>query len=192
MKYYKLLICITLSIPLVLGCKKDDGPEPIREIQDQTPEDDKSLVKYLQTHFYNYEDFENDPHNHKIVITIDTIADENSNKIPLWDQVNTKTIEIKDKNDNLIPNKMYFLVVKEGIGEKPSRVDSTFVTYKGTLLNRFVFDSRDLPLWFDLTDVVRGFREFLPELRSGSHSINNDGTYDFDHYGQECFLFPLL
>ena len=61
MKYYKLLICITLSISLVLGCKKDDGPEPIREIQDQTPEDDKSLVKYLQTHFYNYEDFENDP-----------------------------------------------------------------------------------------------------------------------------------
>jgi len=190
MKYYKLLICITLSISLVLGCKKDDGPEPIREIQDQTPEDDKSLVKYLQTHFYNYEDFENDPHNHKIVITIDTIADENSNKIPLWDQVNTKTIEIKDKNDNLIPNKMYFLVVKEGIGEKPSRVDSTFVTYKGTLLNRFVFDSRDLPLWFDLTGVVRGFREFLPELRSGSHSINNDGTYDFDHYGQGMFFIP--
>ena len=139
MKFYKLLICITLTIPLVLACKKDDGPEPIREIQDQTPEDDKSLVKYLQTHFYNYEDFENDPDNHKIVITIDTIADENSDKTPLWDQVNTKTIEIKDKNDNLIPNKMYFLVVKEGIGEKPSRVDSTFVTYKGTLLNRVVF-----------------------------------------------------
>ena len=60
MKYYNLLICITLSIPLALGCKKDDSPEPIREIQDQTPEDDKSLVKYLKTHFYNYEDFEND------------------------------------------------------------------------------------------------------------------------------------
>ena len=45
MKYYSFLICITLSSLLVLGCKKDDGPEPIREIQDQAPEDDKALVK---------------------------------------------------------------------------------------------------------------------------------------------------
>mgnify|MGYP001221939836 CR=1 FL=1 len=190
MKYYNFLICISLSSLLVLSCKKDAGPEPIREIQEQTPEDDKALVSYLQTHFYNYEDFEDDPDNYNIGITIDTIADENSDKTALWDQVQTKTIEIKDKNDNVIPNKMYFLVVKEGIGEKPSRVDSTFVTYKGTLLNRNVFDSRDLPLWFDLTDVVRGFREFLPELRAGSHTLNNDGTYDFDQYGQGVFFIP--
>ena len=72
MKYYSFLICILLSSLLVLSCKKDAGPEPIREIQDQAPEDDKALVSYLQTHFYNYEDFEDDPDNYNIGIIIDT------------------------------------------------------------------------------------------------------------------------
>ncbi len=182
--------CILLSSIFILSCDKDDGPEPIRDLQVQTPQDDKALVSYLQSHFYNYEDFESDPGNHKIEITIDTIANENADKTSLWDQIKTKTIEVNDKNDNKIPNNMYFLIVKEGIGEKPSRVDSTFVTYRGTLLNGNVFDRRELPLWFDLTDVIRGFREFLPELRAGNHTLNNDGTYEFDKYGKGIFFIP--
>ncbi len=179
-----------LSSSLVLSCKKDDGPEPVRELQEQAPKDDEALVSYLQTHFYNYEEFDEDPDNYKIEISIDTIADDNADKTPLWDQVQTKTIELTDRNDNKVPNKMYFLEVREGVGEKPSRMDSTFVTYKGTLLNRKVFDQRKLPLWFDLTEVVRGFREFLPELRAGNHTLNNDGTYEFDQYGQGVVFIP--
>ena len=67
--------------------KKDDGPEPVRELQDQTWKDDEAIVNFLQTHFYNYEEFEEDPNNFKIEISIDTIADDNGDKTPLWDQV---------------------------------------------------------------------------------------------------------
>jgi FKBP-type peptidyl-prolyl cis-trans isomerase len=191
MKYYKHLICISLSLVFLSGCKKDEGPEPPVELDIQAPIDDEALVNYLQTHFYNYEDFENDPDNHKIEISIDTIADDNADKTPLWDQVQNKSVELTDANDNTVSNKMYYLVVKEGVGEKPSSVDSTFVTYKGTLLNRRVFDVREeLPIWFDLTAVVRGFREFIPELRAGTHTVNSDGTYDFDHYGQGVVFMP--
>ena len=190
MKYLSYIFCVLLLLGLVLSCKKDSGPEPVRELQDQAPKDDEALVSYLQTHFYNYEEFDEDPDNYKIEISIDTIADDNIDKTPLWDQVQTKTIELTDRNDNKVPNKIYFLEVREGVGEKPSRMDSTFVTYKGTLLNRKVFDSRELPLWFDLTDVIRGFREFLPELKAGDHTLNNDGTYDLDNYGQGIFFIP--
>ena len=97
------------------------------------------------------------------------------------DQVKNKTVELTDANNITVSNKMYYLVVKEGVGKNPSSVDSTFVTYKGTLLNRKIFDVREeLPIWFDLTGVIRGFREFIPELRAGTHTVNPDGTYDFD------------
>ena len=181
-----------LSSSLVLSCKKDDGPEPVRELQEQAPKDDEALVSYLQTHFYNYEEFDEDPENYKIEISIDTIADDNADKTPLWDQVQTKTIELTDRNDNKVPNKMYFLEVREGVGEKPSRMDSTFVTYKGTLLNRKVFQQIELPVWFDLADpkLTRGFKEFIPELKPGNHSVNVDGTFEFDQYGQGVVFIP--
>ena len=190
MKYLNLLLIFKVILPIFFGCKKDSGPEPIRDAQVQTLDDDEALVSYLQTHFYNYEDFENDPDNYKIEISIDTINNENFDKTPLWEQVQTKIIVINDRNDNKITNNLYYLEVKKGVGDSPSNIDSTFVTYKGSLLNGNIFDQRQLPTWFDLTGVVIGFREFLPELSPGDHTLNIDGTYDLDHYGQGIFFIP--
>ena len=190
MKHLNLPINFTLILLIILSCKKDSGPEPIRDIQEQTLVDDEALVRYLQTHFYNYEDFESDSDNYKIEISLDTINEENSDKTSLWDQVQTKTVVLNDREGNEIPNKLYFIEVKRGIGDSPTSIDSTFVTYRGSLLNGNVFDYRQLPTWLDLTSVVRGFREFLPELSAGDHTLNNDGTYDLDHYGQGVFFIP--
>ena len=190
MKHLNLPINFTLILLIILSCKKDSGPEPIRNIQEQTLVDDEALVRYLQTHFYNYEDFESDSDNYKIEISLDTINEENSDKTSLWDQVQTKTVVLNDREGNEIANKLYFIEVKRGIGDSPTSIDSTFVTYRGSLLNGNVFDYRQLPSWFDLASVVRGFREFLPELSAGDHTLNNDGTYDLDHYGQGVFFIP--
>ena len=190
MKHLNLPINFTLILLIILSCKKDSGPEPIRDIQEQTLVDDEALVRYLQTHFYNYEDFESDSDNYKIEISLDTINEENSDKTSLWDQVQTKTVVLNDREGNEIANKLYFIEVKRGIGDSPTSIDSTFVTYRGSLLNGNVFDYRQLPTWFDLASVVRGFREFLPELSAGDHTLNNDGTYDLDHYGQGVFFIP--
>jgi len=191
MTYLRSTFSISLILLIFSACGNDDGPEPIRELNVQTLDDDQALVNYLQSHFYNYEDFEDDPDNYKIEITIDSLADDNADKIPLMDQVQTKTIVIEDRNENKIPTKFYFLEVKRGIGQSPSRVDSTFVTYKGSLLNGKVFDRRVFPMWFNLaTGVIRGFREFLPELKAGDHTTNNDGTYEFDNYGKGLVFMP--
>lgn len=172
------------------ACDKNDGPEPPREIQEQTLKDDEALVEYLQTHFYNYEDFENDPDNYKIEVTLDTISEENSDKIALWDQVETKIVEIEDRNENMVDNKLYYLEIKKGSGNSPSLVDSTFVSYRGSLIDGSVFDDREYPIWFDLTGVVRGFREVLPEFSEGDFTLNDDGTYEFDNYGKGLIFMP--
>ena len=193
MKYLNAILCISLLSVVVLSCKKDNVPEPIRDVQEQTLTDDEALVNYLQTHFYNYEDFENDPGTYRIEIALDSINEDDDDKTALWDQVQTKTIFITDRENNEIPTKIYYLEAKRGMGENPTVVDSTFVTYKGYLLDGTVFDQRELPMWFNLaTGVIRGFREFLPVLWSGDHTVNNDGTYEFDHYGQGVFFIPSI
>ena len=191
MKYLKYYLSIFLISALLSSCSKDSGPEPIRDLQEQTLDDDQALVDYLKTHFYNYQDFQNEPDNFKIKIEIDSLDGENADKTALWDQVESKEILVSDMNNNDVSTKMYYLVAKTGIGENPSTVDSTFVTYKGELLNGSVFDKKEVPIWFNLASgVIRGFKEFLPQLKAGDHLTYPDGTYEFDHYGQGILFIP--
>ena len=172
------------------ACQKNESLVPPRDVQVQTIVDNEALVTYLQTHFYNYQDFENDPDNHKIEISLDSLTEKNSDKIALWDQVVTKFVDTEDSDQNIVEHKLYYLIVKKGLGSMPSSVDSTFVSYKGSLLNGDVFDDRDYPIWFDLVNVVRGFRESLPEFNEGNFTINEDGTFDFDNYGKGLIFMP--
>lgn len=173
------------------GCKKDnpDEVEEIRDLSEQTIADNSALIQYLETHFYNYDDFEKNPDKYPIEITLDTIAEDNANKTPLIDQVTKKTIELMNGDDKINVD-LYYLVSRQGRGVSPSVADSTFVTYKGILLNGVKFDEKVYPVWFDLISVVRGFREVLPELSDGTFSIRADGTFDFKDYGQGILFIP--
>ena len=108
----------------------------------------------------------------------------------MWDQVKTKTIDVENTDKKIVNNKLYFIEVINGIGKKPSIVDSTYVTYQGMLLNGNLFDNREYPIWFDLTSVVRGFQHSLSEFSEGDYIINSDGTYEFQNYGKGIIFFP--
>ena len=69
---------------------------------------------------------------------------------------------------------LYYLIAREGIGKSPASVDSTFQSYEGSLLNGNVFDSNKNSIWFDLTQVVRGFREGMPNFKAGTYDVNED------------------
>ena len=172
----------------LLGCKKDTSEE-VRDPNEQIAEDEAALVTYLQTHFYNYEDFEAAPNDYSIRITLDTIADTNSDKTPLFDQVTSKWVDVTYKGE-VIPHKLYYLVAREGKGQNPTKVDSTYIRYTGNLLDGKSFDNRETPIWFDLTSVVTGFREGVPYLKSGSYSVNSDGTFNFFDFGQGIIFMP--
>ena len=83
-------------------------------------------------------------------IIIDSIFDDDINKIPLINKVLKKNIPI-ESDIGTINHVLYYLPVKEGIGERPSKVDSVYVSYEGSLLDGSVFDKSNTPIWFDLT-----------------------------------------
>ena len=188
----KNFFAICFIFVLFSSCKNDeDTQESVIPLETQTPIDDEALVTYLKSHFYNYEDFEDVPlDDYAVEIKLDSLIGDNSSRTSLWEQIETKTIDLEEQGGNVIATKLYILKIREGVKDKPSIVDSTFVSYQGTLLNGTIFDSRSNPVWFDLSNVIRGFREAIPLFSGGSFSIEDDGTYSFKDYGQGIIFLP--
>ena len=193
-KSYLLVILLCINISFLSSCKKDDDSdldaEPPRDLQEQYIAENDSIIEFMKTHFYNYTDFENIGGNQNPELIIDTIAGDNANKTPIFDQVKTMEIEVKDENDNIVIHKLYYEVLREGSRDNPTVADSVFVSYKGLLLDNKIFDQRKSPIWLEAKNVVRGFQEFLPKIKRGSIKINADGTYQFDNFGIAFAIFP--
>ena len=72
--FLKKIIFYSLLIILISkSCKKDDDSVKIRDVADQALADDIDLKNFLETHFYNYEDFEKSDGSKYIEIIIESI-----------------------------------------------------------------------------------------------------------------------
>ncbi len=196
MNLKKYVVIVGACLLGLYACKNDDNGtviEPPRDRGEQALADDELLREYLETHFYNYEEFQNPPANFDYKIVIDTIEGSNSNKIPLINQVETKVVNRVETDQNL-----YVLRAREGENEIVTIADSTLVKYEGFLLNGSVFDSAITPVWFDLPGttpaggVVEGFSQSLDTFKGGTiNSISSDGTYVFNNdYGVGAMFMP--
>lgn len=197
------------AVVFFTSCSSDDnGPNidavPPRLLAEVSPENDAEIREYLQTHFYNYEEFLSPPADFDFRIKIDTIAGVNADKTPMMDFVEEKTVTISasefllSQEEEDIPHKYYYLSARDGIGVSPTVADSVFVRYEGKLLDGTSFDSAlNNAVWFDLarlqdlTQGFRGFAEGVPNFNAGGEVIdNNDGTVTVDGYGVGLIIFP--
>jgi hypothetical protein len=192
MKLNKFTLLYIFIAVFSISCEKDDDtPEvvPPRDRGEQEIADQEALDEYLDTHFYNYEDFENPPADFDYQIEIDTINEENADKIPLSASplLETKTLEFEG-----VTYEVHVLKVREGVAEQPKFSDSTYVAYEGTLLNRNSFDSSESPIWFDLTRTIRGFGQAMTEFRGASgFEVLPDNTIKWNNdYGIGAVFMP--
>ena len=193
-KSYLLILFLSFNIYFLTSCKKGDDSEvdtvPKRDLAEQYIAENDSIIEFMQTHFYNYTDFENIGSNQNPELIIDTIAGDNADNTPIFEQVKSLDIAVKDDDDNIVVHKLYYAVLREGSGDNPTVADSVFITYKGLLFDNKIFDQRKSPVWLEAKNVVRGFQEFLPKIKRGSIQINPDGTYEFDNFGIAFAIFP--
>ena len=178
---------------IFFSCKKDDTNNidiPIKDLSEQYIIENDSIIQFMKTHFFNYSDFSNISSTDSPEIIFDSIIGDNLNKTPIYDQVSTLQISVKDANDNDVNHNLYYHVIRDGIGDNPTVADSVFVSYKGLLFDGSSFDSRKNPIWMEAKNLIRGFQEFLPLLKKGDVNVNNDGTYDFMDFGIGFVIFP--
>ncbi len=194
------------TLMIAVSCRNDDDNDlievPPQTLAETLVTDDADITAYLETHFYNYEEFQTPPENFDFKIRIDTIAGDNQGKTPLSQQVMPKVINV-DANRFLetdevgqIAHTLYYLEARPGVGIQPTIADSAFVRYKGSLLDGTTFDgSTEIPVWFDLASIqgsgARGFAEGASLIKAGGEIVENeDGTFTVENYGVGLVIFP--
>ena len=174
---------------LFLQCKKEDTTEPIpiRDYSEQVIVDQDLLETYLKTHTYNYEDFNNES---DVNIKLDTISDNNSSRVSLFEQASIKTIDVTNAEGEITSHNLYYIIAREGSNESPSVADSVYVAYNGILTDGSTFDNSKFPIWIDLANTIEGFREGVSELRTGKFTENSNGTIAYTSFGVGLFFIP--
>jgi FKBP-type peptidyl-prolyl cis-trans isomerase len=203
----KRLAMLGAAILVLLSCANDDSLDvevvPPRLLADVAAEDDAELMEYLQTHFYNYEEFMSPPVDFDYKIVFDTIAGANASKTPLTSQVQSAQVSVSNEEFDLsteetVVHTYYYLIAREGIDVNPSVADSVLVRYRGSRLDGFDFDgSFANPVWFDLAQIqgpgqgARGFSEATQNFKIGGDVIDNgDGTVTVEGYGVGAMFLP--
>ena len=207
-KIYLTFLCFAL---VFFACNNDDDDDvsatavPARDRAEVYAEDLEEIEAYLETHYYNYEDFDfinlyDNVANDNFEIIINEIPEGNpDSRISLLDSPELKFKMVEDSTDETITYKLYYLEVREGSGEILYPSDEAFLTYIGfTITNSIPFDSTVTPVSLNLTTVsqnirgvVDGFREGLIEFKGSTDYTNNgDGTHTYHNHGIGMIFIP--
>ncbi|WP_432223046.1 FKBP-type peptidyl-prolyl cis-trans isomerase [Flavobacterium sp. TMP13] len=101
-----------------------------------------------------------------------------------------------------IEYELYYLVIREGTGEKPMNVDGVLAAYSGSYLKTTIaegvstqtsthFETVMNPASFmDLFGTIRGWKEIFPQFKTGTYSSNADGSVKYDNYGVGMIFIP--
>ena len=192
-------------VALLFSCSNDDDGGvtvvPPRLLSEVVIENEADLQEYLSTHFYNYEDFENPPADFDYRIVLDTIANENADKIALINRPELTSITLSVDSDDFalddgetVNHTLYFLTVRQGVAGSPTVADSTFVKYEGSsLFNKRLstFDAAATHIWQYLPFTLRGYREGVAQLEAGDGIVvNPDGTTSISNAGIGAVFMP--
>lgn len=220
MNLRKFLIPI-LSLFFVISSCKDDEPGfeaiPLRDFQEVNDENEIEIQTYLETHFFNYEDFDftdaTNPSNDDFTVVLDTISAENGtlDKISLFEIYEESQAQnpdpdlypklyIKTVNQDDIVYNLYILKVREGEGDSINALDAAAMLYSGTITDGTVFDSQvniESGQPFNLTGVgnvggvVAGFKEGVIEFKTSTgFVVNPDGSITYKDHGIGVVFMP--
>jgi len=200
-RYYFILIITTLSL---FSCSKDDNAieeVPLRDFGEQYAKDNDSIEKYLNNYYIEkITDAPGQPEDQDIKMTKIPVGGTQSSIMsllnsPTFPKLLTRSIKLHE-----ITYKIYYLVLREGVGEKPCDVDGIFATYKGTLLNETIFDQSFNPQGLWVLDpsagsgsvFVEGWRQIFPQFRTGTYTESGlgDGTLTYNDFGAGVMFLP--
>lgn len=167
MKNIALYLVTSLLAVSLFSCKSDGGSSmpPPRDYAEQYATEIIQIEDYLSKHFLEGTGFNT---------TISKIPD-GGPQLPLSEHPDLM-FKIVNKHD--IEYKLYYMKFDEGVNQRPSHVDSIFVSYKGWLTDGTLFDSSPNPVWLTLDGVIEGWTQVFPEFKSGTYESLTDSFED--------------
>jgi FKBP-type peptidyl-prolyl cis-trans isomerase FkpA len=171
----KNLILCCLLVGGVMACDDDRTFVPF-DSAGQAILDDEALVDYMNTHYYNED--------------LDSILVIDAGQSSFYSKANVAQVL-----ENEIEYNLYYIANDPvGLGYQPGRLDDVLTTYKGELLQGFVFDSRKSITvgnpWFSLESVIKGWSYGFPYFRGGTNISQSGGPIEFIDYGTGFLFIP--
>lgn len=203
-KYYFILLVTSLSL---FSCSNNNDSatvEPLRDYSVQFTTDNATIEDYLKTYYItvtNHSGFSDDQD------VVFTKIESGGTQSPVWSYLNSTsfpkllTREVKLHN---ITYKVYYLVLREGIGEKPTNADAVLASYRGDYLTQVAattttaasltatkFEESKYPQnFFSLTNTITGWSEIFPQFKKGNYTTNADGTVTYSDFGAGVMFLP--
>ncbi|WP_281637566.1 FKBP-type peptidyl-prolyl cis-trans isomerase [Flavobacterium marginilacus] len=196
-KFYFILL---IGVITVISCNKSNDDievTPPKPYAEQYPKDIALIETFLKT---NYISVVNAPGETKDQdVTIAKLDADHT--VSIWDQ---KVYALKFRKVELhgIIYTLYYLVLREGTGEKPCNVDDVFTSYNGkylaetttdnvTTITSTQFEEVINPSGFvNLFGYIRGWKEIFPQFKSGDAVSNPDGTVKYTNFGAGVMFIP--
>ncbi|TRX21883.1 FKBP-type peptidylprolyl isomerase [Flavobacterium franklandianum] len=203
-KFYFFLLIASVSL---FSCSKDDSSttiEPPRDYKVQYTTDIALIEDYLKINYItvvNHPGFVDDQ---DITIT----------KIPtggiqpsIYSYLNANTypkLLIRPVKLHDIEYKLYYLVLRPGVGISPCNVDGVLTSYRGTYLSlsaatatppseltaTFFEESKYPQTPLSLYEVITGWSEIFPQFKTGTFKTNTDGTVTHNDFGAGVMFIP--
>jgi hypothetical protein len=203
-KFYFILLITSITI---FSCSKNDKTEtvePLRDYKTQHDADIANIEDYLKTNYIDVKQhpgFTDDQN-----VTIEKL--DANHTVSIWNQttypLKTKTVKLHD-----IVYTFYYLVLREGKkdavtglgGVSPCNVDGVLTSYRGTYLSSTTttpstvtatqFEEAILPNeFFSLFTTVTGWGETFPQFKTGSYTVNSNGTITYTDFGAGVMFLP--
>ncbi|KAF2506447.1 FKBP-type peptidyl-prolyl cis-trans isomerase [Flavobacterium foetidum] len=187
-KYYFVLLLAGIAI---VSCNKSDDDEvvvtPPRDYAEQYKADNDSILKYLKTNYIK----EVTP---DLDITFEKIP-AGGTQTSIWDQKDYE-LKYRDVYNRDINYRVYYLVLREGIGARPTNVDKISTSYTGILLNGTQFDSSygiartaDLDVYLS-GSYIEGWGEIIPQFKTGKPGPGDAGAITYTDFGAGVMFLP--
>lgn len=181
---------VVFSVALIAGfaaCKDDDSTDvaPPRDYTLQYADEKIILDQYLHNHYIASVDAD-------MNVDIQPLAADDTEHESIWDQTEYP-LQNKMVNSNGVNYTVYYLVLREGVGESPTVYDNIFCAYRGTLLNGTQFDYLPFPQNVSsLSGTIEGWREIIPLFKEGVYNDfeGNPNPAAFTDFGAGVMFLP--
>ncbi|MBB4804271.1 hypothetical protein HNP37_004358 [Flavobacterium nitrogenifigens] len=204
-KYYFVLLLAGIAI---VSCNKKDDDEaevaPLRDYQEQFNTDNADIEEYLNTNYITVT--QNPGGQTDQDVTFTKITDP-ATQTPIMSYLNNATFPkllVRNVDYHGILYKMYYLVLREGVGTSPMNTDGVVTSYYGQYLKRVdktdtepshltttFFEQVIYPKGsLDLYGTVMGWSEIFPQFKTGTTTYNADGTASYKDFGAGVLFIP--
>lgn len=205
MNKFKFYFIVLIAIVSLFSCSKKDSETyvPPREYAVQYPTDLADIEDYLKTNYFtvvNHPGFVDDQD-----VTISKIDNGQASIMSYLNASTYPKLLVRMVPLHGIEYKLYYLMLRPGVGISPRNVDDVLASYRGAYLSRSAatatppseltatfFQEIKYPQSFMslYNEVITGWSEIFPLFKTGTSIINADGTVTHNDFGAGVMFIP--